>query len=1264
MSDSLQQALMSASMDLYQSYQKSLASAMESWLPAIGVKNDSQNGYPHIKNIEKHLDSILFGYESRSIHDFELSAIELYVLLMSVLLHDIGKQKENSLRGNARQKHSFFSYDIIVDNWAELGIVSKQIADVIALISFSHDYSKDNDSAIARAADVEKRLNNYIKTEHSGIIRAKALAALLFLGDHMDGSLSRAVPQIVTGKPGIVGAFRNEVQSVYFDLKNKMLCTSINARLLRDVKDAGPENKDAYADAEFLLEKEYEESELVKDDIKEGRPVPVLDKGSDISLMELINIKKARKGALQCKIINTLIRDVEKNNKEIKYIRKPLYEIGMSVLGWFLECNGMLFSVEKTNDSGEFQYFKLLPAFEPILTEEYLTTIFRGMVEISGSSLGDNYYDYETLLNYSREHISNMHKVKCAVNRLAIKHDSFYIADESKSKVVFYCDADSWSLKINANDVNEQKTQLQKSYEKIFPISTDPAGQPGDAPKAKKPAGDGECRMISYDADNSIIFSNPLDYLLCRDLQRYSSPAEERLKISKYQIAKLLKSDCTSVISCDECRYLNEIFHEEGSVGYLGGLLLSNERKAAGSGGNDIKKMLGERRFEHGTGNIVIAGSYGTGKSTLSFQMASACANNINQGISVYYSLESTRHDIVENYIFRKSDIEKESDYNDIEKKINYLEWYPNDSEDDDKKDSEHLYKHLKEALSAGRCGNVPPQMLFPKLTPKNMVDASSPDYNKTALFEKRFQEIKYMLAAICAYNAKKGIDDARVKMVVIDSLNAFADRPLLREEVHRLFDLFTTYHMLGIFTMEESVQEDFVGTNYNDSIQYRADGVILLRNTNSQSHHESYLEIRKMRNQQHVLGEQLYKIRSQKYKPRIGNMMNREVEIYPSLHYLISATERIEETKDLHPYQGALPIREDGQENQDSQNGQNGQSGQSGQSGQNSHNIFYIKNFDYILPESIINRGAKKDDGCMIPSSQVITITGPSGFYKSDLAINALFAGMVMENENSLLIRLNDRDLFEEDGFRLSKELFDNLAIMKPERDGGDSQKYFEITRDEGIDAGNRNTSIYKTRSKTWRMDVKKLNSQSTRCAQCAQNTQSVKNPQSVQRTLTELVFTSGALKPEEFIDTVLEEIHKKSIKRVALVDLKTIGISYPFLIQSETSGTMFIPAFIHLMRNHKIHLIMSTSTSLVKDSASEIYKACELSDALITIKQNKNSSQVTFIESSGNKVRDKKYYIEQDKGSLYYCRINHKAGDLHPACTPLLAPFELRPI
>ena len=50
---------------------------------------------------------------------------------------------------------------------------------------------------------------------------------------------------------------------------------------------------------------------------------------------------------------------------------------------------------------------------------------------------------------------------------------------------------------------------------------------------------------------------------------------------------------------------------------------------------------------------------------------------------------------------------------------------------------------------------------------------------------------------------------------------------------------------------------------------------------------------------------------------------------------------------------------------------------------------------------------------------------------------------------------------------------------------------------------------------------------------------------------------------------------------QRVVFVDLKYIGSSYPFLVNSDTSGDLFLSEFVNIMRNYGMHVIMSSSES-----------------------------------------------------------------------------------
>lgn len=75
---------------------------------------------------------------------------------------------------------------------------------------------------------------------------------------------------------------------------------------------------------------------------------------------------------------------------------------------------------------------------------------------------------------------------------------------------------------------------------------------------------------------------------------------------------------------------------------------------------------------------------------------------------------------------------------------------------------------------------------------------------------------------------------------------------------------------------------------------------------------------------------------------------------------------------------------------------------------------IFGIKEMIEIMPNHF------KDRSMAFP--QIITISGSSGLYKSDIALNALIAGIVDAGEKGLIVRLGDRDAFAVRGVRFEK--------------------------------------------------------------------------------------------------------------------------------------------------------------------------------------------------------------------------------------------------
>lgn len=92
--------------ELYRSFEDCLARS-EQWVSAMGHKNDSFNSRPHLLNVERHMDRILeqLSAQPQKARRLELSDIEIYIALLSVLFHDIGRLKTD-LSGKGAKRPS------------------------------------------------------------------------------------------------------------------------------------------------------------------------------------------------------------------------------------------------------------------------------------------------------------------------------------------------------------------------------------------------------------------------------------------------------------------------------------------------------------------------------------------------------------------------------------------------------------------------------------------------------------------------------------------------------------------------------------------------------------------------------------------------------------------------------------------------------------------------------------------------------------------------------------------------------------------------------------------------------------------------------------------------------------------------------------------------------------------------------------------------------------------------------------------------------
>lgn len=568
-----------------------------------------------------------------------------------------------------------------------------------------------------------------------------------------------------------------------------------------------------------------------------------------------------------------------------------------------------------------------------------------------------------------------------------------------------------------------------------------------------------------------------------------------------------------------------------------------------------------------GTGNIIICGPPGSGKSTLALEWAMKCAyRNENRSNSIYISLETGVEEVI-----AKAE------------PFGWHKWLraarfsdPVDEFSDAKAcaDSLHalLHDNVRDSHAATSCGcsdedDPTRRVLICSLSPRPLKCEDGLHHS----YWRRYGQLERLL------RAAKDLSDAKAEaldtetanppsstsrspgeygrpgpiilpVIVIDSLNMFGSRPLTREEVFLLFSLFRKYRRIGVFTVESSQDTLFDST--------MADVVVSLTNEKDRGYYVQHFEIQKSRYFDHIRGLHPYKPVSRKESerniglPQIRGLSNdprfpREgVLVYPSLHYIVLRTEGAA---------GSKRIRERAQEP--------------------SH--FGIGAFRTIFPRNL-------------SWGDVVTIAGPRGTFKSSFALNFLAAGLCSKSTrmgSGIYIRFSDVPLLNAqdqpprgmiDPPRLSVEL-NKLGFRWDE--------WAKIDEDEGALWSNL-AGKQKTTISVW----KRLSSSGGDA------------PDDNELRLFEIDFKGGMLLPEEFIDIIRGILIRWEIGRVVLDDVSQIGVSYPFLQHSTTTGDMFLSAFVHIMRNAGVDLVMTGTTSGLPAADDIVRRACSLADTVLS--------------------------------------------------------------
>lgn len=369
--------------ELYNCYIQTKNEAIMKLLPNIPSYKGSYNSYPHMIGIIKHLDEVLYVYKN----NITLNATEIYLLLVSIYLHDIGKA-ENHVN------HDIISQKNIEDHWAEFKIVNKQLAEIVKYICGLHDRENIEEMNLYK-----EYLHHNTYIDHYGEVRGIILGALLYLGDHLDGSYTR------TTNDDKAQTFRKKVLGIRWAPKEKMICTCI------DFKSFIKNGKNTKYRADNELHKWINH---LLDEAKKNDP----DKD------------KFKNTKIDTGILCELIEDVYKNNSAINLIKDDLYSIGAPIKKWLIECNGHLFDIvlNKGNNKRteqevmseqqiENKMLKTKITTEPLLDDEYCNEVLKQMKKINESIFGLNFHSYKDLANIMREDPEKVYKVKCAVKR-------------------------------------------------------------------------------------------------------------------------------------------------------------------------------------------------------------------------------------------------------------------------------------------------------------------------------------------------------------------------------------------------------------------------------------------------------------------------------------------------------------------------------------------------------------------------------------------------------------------------------------------------------------------------------------------------------------------------------------------------------------------------------------------------------------------------------------------------------------------------------
>lgn len=552
-----------------------------------------------------------------------------------------------------------------------------------------------------------------------------------------------------------------------------------------------------------------------------------------------------------------------------------------------------------------------------------------------------------------------------------------------------------------------------------------------------------------------------------------------------------------------------------------------------------------------GTGNILILGAPGTGKTTLALQIAVAATCAPNAYSSLFLPLEESQDALLarcanmgwENRIhltrFHDS-ASAASSPAELALALRRELTQPTDCpasklstthvpERPCVKHAEVIYSNLALAYPQNRA--QAPRVLVGTLSPRNLL---APAAGEDRTFWTRYQQLERLLLGFeCLRTTEPGNALPEMRIICIDSLNVFGDGPLSREHLFRITDLCRRYHCLGVFTAEEG------STAGSTPMEYLCDVVIKLHATEEAGYALRHLEITKSQYQHQVYGRHPFKLRSlTSWRQDVSsdaanapvatpNRLFQALVIHPSIHHVLASTRHRQRAEADRSKATVTP----------------------GQDCLDSPFDIGVDALKYVLLQGIRRPCA-------------ITIAGPRGTYKSSIAQNFLLAGLC-SGESGLLVRFREHPQFSSPGtWHPSGSV---RARWRPEKCAQE-------------DAATLDDS--KLLRRVWQYS---------------------EDEQTKGTCLVELNFKQGALLAEEFLEFVRDVYREYSPSRVVLDDISLIGTSFPFLRHSRTAGDLCLAALIHVSKHHGADLVMAGTLSGSDEADSVVHRGCTLSDTVL---------------------------------------------------------------